>query len=229
MSDSNFSKFITILIIVVSVAIIGVLGYFGFSVYNKYRLTTDAEEAVAEFEESASQAKEEKEETKNEDTGVKEGIDGVVSGEPVYTASKNNSGSTNKYYGYDIIGTISIPKIKIKYPILDRATTQSIKVAVAYLSGVGINKVGNTVIQGHNYRNSMFFSKLKKLGNGDKIYITDPEGNQVEYEVYSVFEAAENDASFYNRDTGGLREITLSTCTDDGKMRTIVLAKEVVG
>jgi len=33
-------------------------------------------------------------------------------------------------------GTISIPKINIKYPILEKETPQSIKVAVAYLSGV---------------------------------------------------------------------------------------------
>jgi len=55
------------------------------------------------------------------------------------------------------------------------------------------------------------------------------DGNQVTYEVYDVFLANENDASFYKRDTKGLREITLSTCTNDGgSQRTIVLAKEVV-
>ena len=93
--------------------------------------------------------------------------------------------------------------------------------------GFGINKVGNTVIQGHNYRNGLFFSNLSKLSNGDKIYITDPTGTKITYEVYSVFEAEETDSSFYNRDTKGLREITLSTCTNDGSKRTIVLAKEV--
>lgn len=74
----------------------------------------------------------------------------------------------------------------------------------------------------------MFFSNLKKLTNGDKIYITDESGLKVTYEVYNVFEAHESDTSFYNRDTQGLREITLSTCTDSGGVqRTIVLAKEV--
>lgn len=91
----------------------------------------------------------------------------------------------------------------------------------------GINKVGNTVIQGHNYRNGMFFSNLKKMSNGDKIYITDTDGVKITYEAYSIFEAGETDTSFYKRDTAGLREITLSTCTDDGSARTIVLAKEV--
>lgn len=90
-----------------------------------------------------------------------------------------------------------------------------------------LTKFGNTVIQGHNYRNGMFFSNLKKLSNGDKIYITDTSGMKVTYEVYNIFETTETDTSFYKRDTKGLREITLSTCTDDGKLRTIVLAKEV--
>lgn len=94
--------------------------------------------------------------------------------------------------------------------------------------GFGINQVGNTVIQGHNYRNGLFFSNLSKLSNGDSIYITDQTGTQIEYKVYKVFEAESTDSSFYRRDTAGLREITLSTCTNDGSLRTIVLAKEVV-
>lgn len=68
---------------------------------------------------------------------------------------------------------------------------------------------------------------MSKLSNGDKIYITDTDGVEITYEVYKVFEAEESDASFYKRDTNGLREITLSTCTNDGSLRTIVIAKEV--
>ena len=94
---------------------------------------------------------------------------------------------------------------------------------------LGINKVGVTILQGHNYRNGLFFSNLSKLVNGDKVYITDASGEKVTYEVYKVFEAEESDASYYNKDTNGLREVALSTCTDDGGIyRTVVLAKEVV-
>lgn len=57
--------------------------------------------------------------------------------------------------------------------------------------------------------------------------MTDKTGTKIKYEVYKVFEAEATDSSFYKRDTNGLREITLSTCTDNGKLRTIVLAKEV--
>ena len=45
--------------------------------------------------------------------------------------------------------------------------------------------------------------------------------------LYRNFEAQATDTSFYNRDTQGKREITLSTCTNDNKIRTIILAREV--
>lgn len=68
---------------------------------------------------------------------------------------------------------------------------------------------------------------MAKLTNGDAIYITDESGTKIKYEVYKIFEASPTDSSFYKRDTNGLREVTLSTCTDNGALRTIVLAKEV--
>ncbi|MCI9366339.1 MAG: sortase [Clostridia bacterium] len=126
-----------------------------------------------------------------------------------------------------MVGTISIPAISIEYPILEKVTTKSLKVAIVYLTGPGINKVGNTVLQGHNYRNGTMFSNLEKLKNGDKIYITDESKTKVTYEVYDNFSAEATDTSFYNRDTAGLREVTLSTCTNDSVIRTIILAKEV--
>ena len=44
---------------------------------------------------------------------------------------------------------------------------------------LGLNKVGNTVIIGHNYRNGTFFGSNKKMNEGDKVYITDLSGNTV--------------------------------------------------
>ena len=52
-------------------------------------------------------------------------------------------------------------------------------------------------------------------------------GNKVQYKVYRNFEANATDTSFYNRDTEGKREITLSTCTEDEVIRTVILAREV--
>ena len=223
MFNSKFNGLLTGLLIVAIIGIVALIGYFGWSVYNKYYLNAEAKNVVDAFEEAVGN----KNEVKNED-GERTEIGGVEGGNSIY--QQGGSSSEKTYGGYKVLGTISIPKIKIEYPILEKATPNSIKIAVAYSTGVGINKVGNTVIQGHNYRNGLFFSDLKKLTNGDAIYITDETGTKVKYEVYNTFKALGTDASFYNRDTDGLREVTLSTCTDAGDdYRVIVLAKEVTG
>ncbi len=231
MFNSKFNGLLTVLLIIAIIGIIALIGYFGWSVYNKYYLNASARDAVDAFEQSVgNQDNEEPNENQNttEDDPNRQEIGNVSEtpqGQP--NNSNENNNNTNTYYGYKILGTISIPKIDIKYPILEKATPKAIKVAVAYLAGVGVNKVGNTVIQGHNLRNGLFFSNLGKLSNGDKIYITGEDGQKITYEVYQVFLASESDSSFYNRETNGLREITLSTCTDDGSQRIIVLAREV--
>ena len=124
-----------------------------------------------------------------------------------------------------MVGTMVIPATNFKYPILEKVTRKSIETAVAVLYGAGVNQVGNTVIIGHNYRNGLFFSNNKKLNIGDKIYITDNSGNKLTYTIYNKFETTDTDTSFYQRDTAGKPEVTLSTCTDDSKNRLIILAK----
>ena len=71
----------------------------------------------------------------------------------------------------------------------------------------------------------MFFSNNKKLKNGDKIYITDNSGKKLTYTIYDKFETTESDTDFYQRDTGGKPEVSLSTCTDNSKARLIILAR----
>ena len=128
---------------------------------------------------------------------------------------------------YEIIGQIEIPKVDLKANILDETTKRSLEIAITkiYTTG-GLNKPGNTVLYGHNYRNNMFFSRNDELKNGDKIYITDEEDNKIKYTIYNIFEASDSDTKFYTRNTDGKREITLSTCTDDSRARLIVEARE---
>ena len=121
---------------------------------------------------------------------------------------------------------MEIPATNFSYPILEAPPSKkAIETSVAMLYGAGVNQVGNTVIIGHNYRNGLFFSKNKKLNNGDKIYITDNDGNTLTYTIYNKFETTPEDTSFYQRDTNGKPEVTLSTCTDDSKARLIILAR----
>ena len=120
---------------------------------------------------------------------------------------------------YEIIGQIEIPKIDLKCNILNETTKRALEIAVTKIYTTSdLNLPGNTVIYGHNYRNALFFSKNDELEKGDKLYITDAEGNKLKYEIYNIFETTSADTSFYTRtaaDTGGKAEVTLSTCTDD--------------
>lgn len=228
MFNSKFNTLLTALLIIAIIAIIGIIGYFGYSIYNKYYLNAGAKDAVNAFEETFGNTTTVTPPQTNEIVDENVVIGGVSEGNNIYQEPTQNGGTNNTtYYGYNVIGTISIPAIDIEYPILDTPSSNALKVAIVYLSGVGINQVGNTVLQGHNYRNGLFFSNLSKLSNGDKIYIRDTSGTQITYEVYRNFEAQATDTSFYNRDTQGKREITLSTCTNDNKIRTIILAREV--
>ena len=125
---------------------------------------------------------------------------------------------------------MKIPAINLEYPIVEEVSTTALEKALIalYPSGDNLNQPGNTVIIGHNYRNGMFFSNLKKLSNGAKIYVTDYRGKSVTYQVYNKFEASSTDTSFYTRDTAGLAELTLSTCTDaSNDQRTIIFAKQI--
>ena len=125
-----------------------------------------------------------------------------------------------------MIGTIQIPKTKVKIPIVDKATPASMKSAAAVIYGSGLNEIGNTVIAAHNYRNGTYFSNNKKLVVGDKIYITDSSGDKIEYTIYKTYTVDATEFSYATRDTQGKREISLSTCTTDSEQRLVILARE---
>lgn len=230
MFESKYNKLLTIILIIVVIAIIALLAFLG---YNYFAETSDTQDAAAFVD--SYQDDVEQDNTDDSDNNTTEQTNPEDNSNPLDEASGASQGSgsgsstTSKktYKGYTVNGTMKIPKINFSYPVLDKVTKSSIETSVAILYGAGLNQVGNTVIIGHNYRNGQFFSNNKKLSKGDKIYITDYEGKQKTYEIYNKFETTPEDTSFYQRDTNGKAEITLSTCTDDSTARLIIFAREV--
>ena len=220
--ESKYSKFLTIFLIVIIVGIIGLLGYVGYDYLKGNKNDKEAEEYVETFSNTI-------ENTSTDDNGQ---TDNSINSNEIKLDDTGSGGTSTKkkkmYKGFPVSGTIEIPKTGLSCPVLEKPTRKALETSVAtlYPKDAVLNSKGNVVIVGHNYRNGRFFSNNKKLTNGDKIYITDLDGKKMTYVVYKTFEASEDDTSFYNRDTNGAREITLSTCTDDSKARTIVLAKE---
>lgn len=217
------SKFFNIIITICILALIAVIGYVSYYYISRYIALKQAETAVDEFENNVIVVAIEDEPVRNE-------IENVIEN-PQETVKTDNGNTTNKsnikYKNYTTIGTIRIPKTKVKAPIVDQVTPTSISAAAAVLYGPGLNQVGNTVIVAHNYRNGTFFSNNKKLVVGDTIYITDSNGNKIEYSVTKTYITDEFDFSYATRDTEGKREISLSTCTTDPTKRLVIWAKEI--
>ena len=226
MFESKYSKILTIILVVVIVAIIILLGFLAYDYMNKFSSTKQASDFVEDYQGNITPSEE-----SNTDSSQENIVLDSTNEVPI-TDSSSTSGSTGKkkYKGYTVVGTMKIPARNLEYPIFEEITTKALETGLIalYPNGDNINQVGNTVIIGHNYRNGMFFSNLKKLSNGAKIYIKDFRGTTLTYEVYNKFEAAATDTSFYTRDTNGLAEITLSTCTDaSNDQRTILFAKQI--
>ena len=222
MFESKYSKVLTVILVVVIIAILGLLGFLGYDWYKNYFLENDALAFVENYTEGTEDENNEETNTTNEVSNATNPIDSI---EKTNTVSGSSTNEMPTYKGFNVVGTIEIPAINIEYPILEKVSKSSLETSVAMLYGSGINQVGNTVIVGHNYRNGLFFSKNKRLNNGDKIYITDNSKNRLTYTIYNKFETTPEDASFYSRDTGGVPEVTLSTCNDDSSRRLIIFAK----
>lgn len=210
--------FFNTIIIISILTLISIIAYVSYYYISKYIDLKEAEQAVEEFENKVIVVEIQDEEQK--ETQVNETVQAPT------TQTTNKTSSKTYYKGYTMIGTIQIPKTKVKAPIVDKVTVNSIAAAAAVLYGPGLNEVGNTVIVAHNYRNGTFFSNNKKLAVGDKINITDSTGKKVEYTIYKTYITGEMDFSYATRETNGKREISLSTCTTDASKRLVIWARE---
>lgn len=220
MFESKYSKVLTVILVIVIIAIVGLLGFLAYDYYQNYIITKDTSEFVDNFQGEVTSDEENvvgDANTTTDNTNPFENLQDSNTG--------NNSNQKRTYKGFGVLGTMEIPATNFSYPVLEKVTKKSLETSVVFLCGPGLNQPGNTVIIGHNYRNGLFFSNNKKLNKGDKIYITDNSGTKLTYTIYDKFETSDDDTSFYQRDTGGKPEVSLSTCTDDSKARLILLAR----
>ena len=223
MMNSKHSKIMTIILIVVIVVILILLGFWAYDVYKEYNTFDDTEQPVEEFKHQVGGTNDNQVDNNTTLENVTNPYDNIGS---VSDNIIQPSSGVQTYKGFVKVGRIEIPKTGVDYPVLAEVTKESIENSVAILYGPGLNKPGNTVIVGHNYRNGMFFSDNKKIAIGDKIYITDLEGKRVTYIVYNTYETTAEDSDYMTRDTNGAMEISLSTCTDyDSSRRIIIWAK----
>lgn len=142
-------------------------------------------------------------------------------------SSTNNYNALKLSNNISIIGLIEIPKINISYPILSNSEEALLKISVCRFSGPLPNRVGNLCIAGHNYNNTLMFSKLNTLNVGDIIYITDLNNTKLEYIVYNKFKVKENNLNC-TQDSSTI-EITLITCNHNNNSERVVVKAKVKG
>lgn len=229
MFKSRYSNILTIILVAIIVIIL-IIGIVLFSRwYKQNKIERENEKIKAQFiENNKPDGNTTEENTINGNTTEIINIIDISNN----TNTNNNTQSTTpkkKTYldGFVVVGYIEIPKTGANYAILETSSIKALEtaVAVAYPSNPKLNTPGNIVIQGHNYRNGKFFSRNEELKIGDKIKITDTTNKTLTYTIYEIFLTTEEDATYYTRDTGDNIEISLSTCTDDGKQRLVILAK----
>lgn len=223
MFENKYGKFITVLFVVLIILIIGGLIYLGYNVIQTFSKDMDGENAAEKFENQFMQNTQTGVGNTQSNSQVEDVTPDIAPENDIFGNSSSTTGE-QEYKGFTMVGTINIPKINLKCPILKNASAEEIEVAVGIYSGPGLNKVGNTVIAGHNYRNGTFFSDNKKLSKGDKVYITDGTGTKVAYTIYNIYTTSPQDSEYLNRNTNGKREISLTTCTDDTNSRLIIWA-----
>ncbi len=131
------------------------------------------------------------------------------------------------YEGWQVIGRLDIPKIKLTTYILNETTKDTLNKSVTKFCGPKINKVGNFCITGHNYRKQNMFSNLRKLEVGDEFSITDMYERSISYKIYSITQVDPSNVQCLEQETGGEREVTLITCTIGALKRLIIKAVEI--
>ena len=228
MFNSKYSSVLTILLIIVIVAIVAIIGYFGYEIIAEKSKEKASESAIEQFDTAfPTVAAADDNEVQNVSTN-NETLDANVTG----GNGGNNSGSNSKkvmFKGYEVIGTIRIPSVKVDEPILADVTKKSLENAVALLYTTnGLNQPGNSVIIGHNYRNNLFFSNNDKIKKGDSVYIKDKKVVERKYKDTDTFQTTTSDSHFNKPKDVNKTTVVLSTCTDDASTtnkRWIVMAE----
>lgn len=230
MFKNGYSAVLTVLLVILIIAIIIIVTIFAMKVYKNSQDEKESEKAYAELKDGSGVITEENNEISENLLNnylanyVPENNNTIGEG----TENKPVSRPKTKFYKeYPMVGYIKIPKTNVEYPILLDVSVGALETAVGVMfpSNPKLNQPGNVVIIGHNYRNGQFFSNNKKLDLGDTIQITDLTGKTLTYKIYEIFQTSETDTEYITRERGNNIEISLSTCTDDGKARLVILAR----
>lgn len=121
--------------------------------------------------------------------------------------------------GKKYIGSLEIPTLDLKLPILEEWSYPNLRIAPCCYKGSIYQD--NMILAGHNY--DSHFGNLKYLQQGDQVTFTDVDGNQFLYTVVGTETLERTDV-----DKMAAKDVdfTLFTCTVGGKNRIVIRCKK---
>lgn len=150
-------------------------------------------------------------------------LDEIISKQTDIFAEKqkhNSKISDTKINNNSYIGYISMPTLGLELPVMTEWSYSSLDCSPCRYSGSPYEN--NLIIAAHNY--GSHFRRISQLNSGDPIYFTDVNGTIYEYQTaYSVLISG-NDANTMISDADNSWDLTLFTCTLDGRNRFTVRA-----
>lgn len=117
--------------------------------------------------------------------------------------------------GYDYIGELEIPSVKLKLPVISHWDYNTLTFSPGRY--VGSVYKDNMVIAAHNYQSH--FGKLFNINTDDEVTFTDVDGHKFIYKVIDVEIIQPEDIDGM---TAGNWDLTLFTCTYGGLTRWTV-------
>lgn len=181
------------------ILILAALFLTGYNYYDENRAAKAAEDALEKMKIAVPLTSEELGET-------------VI---PDYILNPDMDMPKEEINGYNYIGKLDIPELKISLPIIDKWSYPALRMSPCCYTG-SIYK-DNMVIAGHNYKRH--FGGLKNLSAGDEIIFTDIDGNVF---FYTVSETEVLQPTAIENMVLGDWDLTLFTCTLGGKTRVTV-------
>lgn len=125
----------------------------------------------------------------------------------------------------DEIAIINIPSIKLNTVVVESIEKQYLKHYVCHFENSAMpGQYGNFSLAGHSsYRYNEVFNELHKISLEDEIIIK-TLNNEFTYVVKDIFEVDPEDTYVLDQDNEK-KELTIVTCTNNGKNRLIVKAE----
>lgn len=140
--------------------------------------------------------------------------------QPDYLRFPNMEMPTTSIRGYDYIGVLEIPALRLELPIMSTWDYTRLRAAPCRYQGSAY--LNNMILCAHNY--TTHFGRIKNLTVGDNVTFTDVDGNVFFYRVAAVETLA---PTAVEEMEAGEWDLTLFTCTVGGSTRVTVRCEAI--